>query len=481
MRQADKGCAGHRKRGWRISIACWLLLSVAVAHAQNGGGGGGGGNNGGGNNGGGNQQVGGILISPAGVLGAITPAAESAGLRQKRAAAFAEEHLSTGIANSVPCRKVSLVRLCAALQATRPTDSEAPVPTAEMAALAGLTQIDFVFVDAERQDVVLAGPAGLFAPHASGRLVSVETGRAVLLLEDLLVAVRNSEGERVGCSIDPRPEGLANLQRFLASNTVAASTAAVRARYQRMAEVLGPQDISITGVPTDSRFAVNLVEADYHMKMLSLGLEASGIRALPSHLQMAQPNGNSLQRFWFTPLYESLHEVPDHSALALTGQRWQLLSQDELVGWNGERSAAATTRFSTHQWASRFTENFPGLAKNYPSFSQLQNQLDLVVAATWLREHPLWTQWVETLATLTDAQILPVPTYATPQTVPTQVNTRMANSGTMLGLLAGGVQLSAQRVLNRTRSSAPDELRLPGTRDQHLQSQPAAPETWWWD
>ena len=51
-------------------------------------------------------------------------------------------------------------------------------------------------------------------------LSAQNTGRPLLLLEDLIVALRAIDGARMGgmrCSIDPTPEGVARLQKVLTS------------------------------------------------------------------------------------------------------------------------------------------------------------------------------------------------------------------------------------------------------------------------
>jgi len=47
---------------------------------------------------------------------------------------------------------------------------------------------------------------------------------------------------------------------------------------------LGMQDVSVTGVPAGSHYARILVEADYMLKRISIGLEPSGLRDIKSHL-----------------------------------------------------------------------------------------------------------------------------------------------------------------------------------------------------
>ena len=53
-----------------------------------------------------------------------------------------------------------------------------------------------------------------------------------------------------------------------------------------MEQALGPQTITVTGVPATSHFARVMVAADYRMKRLSMNMEPAPIAGLPSYLEM---------------------------------------------------------------------------------------------------------------------------------------------------------------------------------------------------
>ena len=113
------------------------------------------------------------------------------------------------------------------------------------------------------------------------------------------------------------------------------------------------------GVPADSHFGQMMVEADYRMKRLSMGLERTGVRGFRTHLSMLGRSGNSMQRWWFTPLYDAFLTTADGNAFQLNGQRLQLLAQEELATGTGKRIDSATTRRSTTGFAKLFTNLFP--------------------------------------------------------------------------------------------------------------------------
>src|SRR5262245_33411667 len=88
-------------------------------------------------------------------------------------------------------RKISLRRLEAAIGAEAAAGRQ---PSDVMRNLAGLTRLQFVFcypaIGDKPGDIVIAGPAEPYAQDAAGRAVGLRTGRPVLQLEDLVVALR---------------------------------------------------------------------------------------------------------------------------------------------------------------------------------------------------------------------------------------------------------------------------------------------------
>ena len=159
-----------------------------------------------------------------------------------------------------------------------------PLP-AEIFFLAGLQRIEYVFVDHEHGDIVLAGPAEGWQISDGGDVVGITTGRPVARLDDLIEALRTAAAARVSaisCSIEPTEAGLQRYARLLNSRRLQFSLAAVRAIEQAM----GPQQVLITGVQHDSHFARVMVAADYIMKLLAMGIEPSPVEELPSYLEM---------------------------------------------------------------------------------------------------------------------------------------------------------------------------------------------------
>lgn len=465
-----------------IFIVALTLMPTGTAMAQQngfGGGGFGGGGQGGGGQGGGIQAAGGITIDGEGVFSTAKAKVLSQEVARKRMQALAKDYLSEDVSRSSPLRKVSLVRLERAIaEAIEKKNS----PNEEMQYLAGLQRIDFVFVFPETNDLVIAGPAGPFAPDPTGRVTGLNNGRAVLRLDDLMIAMRTAEKtSHWGCSIDVVPERLAEMQKFLKQNSGAGTANAAQQKFQQMQKILGNHDVTVTGVPNDTHFAQVLVEADYHMKLIAIGLEDPHVPGIKSHFALIQPGGNTLERWWFTPLYDAFQTSGDGLAFEFAGQRCQLLTQGEQADAAGRRSDAAFTRQSTQVFAKQFTEKFPELAKQMPVFSELQNLFDLAVLTALIKREGLAQKanWEPNL--FLDDQRAPVLRGPVPKHTKTVLNMKMSNRGVAIALLSGGVVIDSQQILQKSAASMQISSEVSNRRVKESPPMSLEDKRWWWD
>ena len=466
-------------RRMRFSVTCLLAAAVAVIFceancvAQFAGGQGGGGQGGGGQGGG---NLGGIAIDAAGVVTPAFAKETKVRLNQKRQEALAAENIPGDVNVSSPLRKVSLVRL---EQLSREfADQKKHVPV-EMQFLAGLQRIDYVFVYPETGDLVIAGPAEGFAPNAIGRVLGTSTGRPPLRLDDLIVALRTvPQSSLVGCSIDPTPEGLARFNDYLKRNSFAATVAVIQQRFREMTRAMGTQNVTVFGVPADSHFASVLVEADYRMKLMSVGLERPKISRWKSHLQLSGTRDNTLQRWWFTPLYNAFEQSEDGNAFGISGQRVQLMSQSEQVSSSGKRSAAAFTAQSTEKFAKQFTERYEDVAEVSPIFAELQNIIDLAILAALFEKEQLPKRVDWSMELFLNEELAPLAKGNPPSKVESVCNYRRAGSG-IIGLVGGGVTISPRRLLQRATFDREGNRELEGNVRDSVP--PAELKTWWWD
>lgn len=474
-----------RFRGWAtMSLICLFLLANS-AQAQFSAVGGSGGRGGRGGSSGsrsgsrsGSSQGGGILIDTQGVVRPAFAIEVHGKLSQKRLEAWADEKLPQDVNQVSPLRKISLVKLEAALAECARNQSEVPL---EMQFLAGLQRIDYVFVYPKEKDLVIAGPAEGFVVDDLGRATGVGTLRPAIRLDDLLVALRSVErGGVLGCSIDPVEQNLAKLKSFVASQRGATTPQAAEARFRQMPGILGMQDVRVFGVSSETHFAEALVEADYRMKCLTIGVDRSPVRGLRSFLSMVKPGSNSVQRWWFTPRYDTFTRTEDGQAYQFAGQRVCLRSQQELVSDTGARSNAATTDPLLLRYAKLFTDKYPELADAVTIFGELQNLFDVsVLAALMKKDHlPDNVQW--DMALFLDDEKLPIIKRTSPRQVPTLINFHRSRKGLYVALIGGGVQIDPLQTVQQIEYRS-DDGKLQEIHDDARSATPSPKHHWWWD
>lgn len=456
-----------------IIFSLWILLSFAFPKsilAQNTGvNQGTGGNAAGGNGAGG---VGGIRINADGLVAKATNATLNGRDFQKQLDKSAARSLSTEMNQISPQRKISLRNLDAEI--TRLLDEAEPLP-ASVQNLAGLTRIDYLFIDVESNDVIVAGPAEGFASQSDGRAIGSHSHRPVLCLDDLLVALRTSDnGGIFGCSFDPDQERLAKSQQLLRQNRIAASAQDAQQGFLQIGDVLGNWKVSVFGVPASSHAAASFVEADFVLKQLTTGDINPQVRGFRSYLSLMRPNADSMRRWWFSPLYDAVETNEKQTVWHLAGPRLQVSAQDEIVDASGNRKDAPTTHVSLEKYAQQFTDKIPLLAEKVPAIAQLQNLVDLFVLAAVMERARIGQQLEWKPLSLNDERRLPLQVFGIPRETPSVVKVRMAGSTTVLGLIAGGVTVVPHRILADAKATGDsDALALFDTKNHN--------SSWWWD
>ena len=269
-------------------------------------------------NGGGQAEIrpfpGGVLVDAGGMLRLKSKADASEILTAKRGAAPPAVLRSSDSARrqASALRYVSLPRL--EREMMRRQAAHQPFDPA-MLTLAGLRRVRYVFVYPESGDLVLAGPAGDWSVDKDGRIVAADTHEPVVRLDDLLVIFRRGKeaaDSHFGCSINPRQEALAKTQAFLAASSKQPLEPSHRKQWlEDLRDTVGRQDIEIFGVDPASRVASVLVEADYHMKLIGMGL-ADGVDGVDSYLKSIRlrpgesPPAMSVLRWWFALKYDTI-------------------------------------------------------------------------------------------------------------------------------------------------------------------------------
>lgn len=424
----------------------------------------------------------GVVVNAAGVLSVEREVDQSGALaRQRRRQAVAS--LGRELAKPSELRKVSLNRLEYEL-AQRLSRGEAP--TDAMLHLAGLTQLQYVFYYPESKDIVIAGPAEGFMHDGLGRPVGISSGRSVLQLEDLIVALRafGPDGKQtgiVGVSIDPTQEGLSRMQQFLQQIGGRAVPSDTNRLVAGLQQSLGLQTITVNGISPNTHFANVLIEADYRMKLIGIGLEKPPVR-IRSYIAGASPSSvsrNALQRWYFVPDYESLKVTDDGNAIELVGEGVRLVGVDELVRADGTRQQTKRADKASRQFVESFTRLYPQLANRMPVYAQLANLIDMLIASAYIQQQDFYGQAEWSMEILGNEQLMPVEIYAAAKQVDTAVNA-VWKGNVLMTPIGGGVHINALKAVSATHIQ-PDEEGTVAAAHDGIDITNLAVGQWWWD
>jgi len=287
-----------------------------------------------------------------------------------------------------PGRAVSLNALAAAMKSGQ--------MTAQAESLCGITRVTGYVIDKKSRDIVLVG--------------AVDASLPALHLDDFVVAMRNAwiiYGKTIGrvryysdpgCSIDPDPRVLGRLRDLQSVPVDFSSESSMQAAADRWHEIgHQPQNVRVTGVPFDSRFAKTMVDADYYMKRLvngSVKLDIDGFESL-SDLHAAarreQVRGKlnpgdhetSMNRFWFSP-GETTYEQQEGAVVLRTCQV-KLLTEEEFLNSRGGISGKGRPDPLADRFAWSFTEHYDEIAVQRPIYRQLQGLFAFVAIARLLK------------------------------------------------------------------------------------------------
>lgn len=416
------------------------------------------------------RAVGGIAINADGIMdNALEDAlGELSRLRDEALQAVPEDL-------SAPCamRKVSLRGLAQAIEHAKKTGQ--PIPDAAKY-MAGLLRIEYVLIYPEHKDIVLAGPSEGWKVSAQGNVVGRVSNRPVMLLDDLLVALRSTMDARNGgisCSIDPTREGLARMQQLMKNLPIGNPQQTAAA----IENAMGPQTITIEGVPVTSHFARVLVAADYRMKRIAMGFEPSPVPGIPCYLNMIQTASKSMStpRWWLEPNYEPLLHSADKLAWRIQGASVKAMTEHDVAVAGGQIQHTGRVNPLAQKWADAMTANYGDLAVASPIFGQLQNCMDLAIVAALIVGEDMKTRAGGCdLSALMSEEIAPVEKYFAPGQVSTK-STLVKRRGRWIISASGGIMLNSWGIMsNRKEIAGPTPLRSRSAR-------PVGTEAFWWN
>jgi hypothetical protein len=389
------------------------------------------------------RSVGGVAIDVNGVVSAPTVKDERQ-LAQVRETALAK--VPADLNAFTELRGVSLKQLEATIAKCRVEGK--PIPE-EVQFLAGLQRVEYVIVYPKKNDIVLAGPAEGWRIDALGNVVGATTGRPVILLDDLIVAMRTSESSRleaISCSIDPTPQGMQRLQKLASRLRTVGDP---QSTISRLEDALGPQVVSVSGVPPTSHFARTMVAADFRMKRLAMNFQDAPMDNMPSFLHLVSGSSKSSMtpRWWLAASYDALARDAEGLTWQLRGQGVQCMTEEDYFDASGHKQRSGKASPAAQRWAETLTERYSELADHDSAFGQLRNVMDLAVVAALIEKEELLVAAGLSLPTLLNET--EIAEYATPRQVATKASfVRRRGSYTISA--SGGVQMLPWHIADRT-------------------------------
>ena len=387
-----------------------------------------------------NNSVGGISINADGVVSNVDTESRKLLLKEMRQRIKPAEGK---MAAKTELRMVSLRGLESAI-AEAVANHQGALPD-DVKYLAGLQRIQYVFVYPEQQDIVLAGPGEGWKIDEKANVVGVTTGQPVLLLDNLLSALRavNADRpERISCSIDPTKQGLVNYKNTL-NRLNRAGVRNPNILGAQLKQAMGNQSVSINGIPGNTHFARILVAADIRMKQIAMELDDS--KVLPGFISTARnsvsvTNANVNPRWWLACNYDSVARDAQGLAWEIRGQGVKAMTESELYQEDGVVRAAGKDP-AAEKWAQMMTERYNALGKEDPIFTELRNVMDMCVAAAVIRNHNLQQAAQLELPHLLGRQrSVATETWHTPRQVSTQTSLIKTSRGLVV-TASGGVDI----------------------------------------
>jgi hypothetical protein len=388
--------------------------------------------------------VGGVRIDADGVLRTATEQEQNEALQEMR------QHIAGGqgaFAAGTSMRMVSLSKIQKLVTEAAKSGTQLPE---EVLYLGGLTRVEYVFAFPERNDIVIAGPAEPWTAGVSGSVVGKKSGRPVVLLEDLVGAFKYVSQARetgISVSIDPTEQGRRQLNQLL-SNVGANPN--LKQLEAAMNEAFGPQQVTLTGVPSDSHMARVILAADYRMKLYGMNLAEAPVMGLPSYLEMIQSRATAssqLQsRWWMACDYNSIAHSRDKLAWHISGPGIKTMTEQEQVNMAGGSKQTGKVDVLAKKWADLFTQKMDELSVKDPVFGELRNVMDLCVVAALIESQNLQSMASCDLnGILGDGSNVELPKFE----VPTSLNPQVSFLQTVQGLLvsaSGGVMIDSWQV-----------------------------------
>ena len=320
----------------------------------------------------------GVVIDSDGLISVREPTSDVKVLAARKEALLKAQRLAKASGRKDALTYISLPRLFAAAKEAIDQGKEIPK---QVRYLGGMTKLKYIFVYPGEKDLVIAGEVEPYSEVHPSRPIGLHSGRPVLQLDDLVVALRTvgpgSRDGSIGCSIDPPKGAMEKVAAILEDKD--SRKLSRDEKSQKLTSGVGPQSVRIIGVQDDTRVAYVCVEADYLLKRLAMGVDQSPV---PMVKHTNQHEKMQFNRLWLTPSYEPLLVTDDGLSFEIRGQSLQLSA-------SGDQFSDAPASPGTAGYAKLFTRYFPQLAQSIPAFADLWNITDLALLASLMGQDDL--------------------------------------------------------------------------------------------
>lgn len=249
---------------------------------------------------------------------------------------------------------------------------------------AGINSILGYTVDRENRDIVIFG--------------RVVEGLPDLCFDDFVIVLRNifykyakKEQQIIqyfapSCSIDPTPETVKKLSEIAKSIFSRSPEEELSSYIDKWNEACKtPQNVTVSGIPSNTRFASVITKADYALKTIIDGSEKLSVPGFLSHADMIlrQVKSDFLQnrplsvsqsmvdRFWLYP--GDIKFTEKNRTFIIKKCSVKLLTEKQFIKETGRYSKAGQKDPIAEKFARQFSELYPSIAEKKPVFSDLEN------------------------------------------------------------------------------------------------------------
>jgi hypothetical protein len=296
-------------------------------------------------------------------------------------------------------------------------------------------------------------------------------------LDDLLIALRTANAARdegISVSIDPTAQGR---QRFEA--VLKKQRTFDRAVIKQLGDALGPQQVTFTGIPTDSHFARVLFAADYRMKRYAMNLESAPVKGLPGYLDLLRAKnrlpGTAMPRWWMACNYQPLACSDDKLAWEIRGPGVKAMTEDEAVAADGTVAGTGREDPVAKEWANLLTKHYEEVSQKDAVFAELRNLMDLCVAAAVIQKEDLvGLSGGRGFPLLMNSEhSLALDQWPAPKSVGTQCSFLKVGRNFVI-TASGGVQIESWQVASQQEVS-------PQIKEVHAKAVAHASDAWCWN